>query len=178
MPFTHANTSDYSAPQTQEAASCGQKQCKQCGKNIDPFYYAGINRVPLKRVFCSKKCSNASYNASEKSKKYREVNRDRKNKGDRERRALTKYDANRIRARQERYRRESPLNRVKNIEKTALFKHYGTCKLPKSIIQRHAIIHIGKRASMYHGNIKPISKEKIFAIISRIQQGETYAAYE
>jgi hypothetical protein len=208
MPFTHANTSDYSAPQTQEAASCGHKQCKECGKDIAPYFYCGNYRSPRKRSFCSKKCRNdycareyrkkhPSTNETkaakaEYDKKYRERNHDKKIAQDRKWYALNGHRPDVIKRQQEygvKYRvkhRQVSKNYEKRywgriLEIRALRMQFGTAKLPMATLKQWALVHLGHRFTRpgVRGR-RPIdmSEHSIKNILTRIEMGETYAAYE
>lgn len=61
--------------------------------------------------------------------------------------------------------------RAKKLERDNLINSLGTCKVAKGVKIQEALVRIGKNKEKY-------SAIQMKQIISRIQNGETYAAYE
>jgi hypothetical protein len=94
-----------------------------------------------------------------------------------------KADPNKVRERKNElnkvYRKENYVYGLKCRENTALFKHLGLSAVPIAVKKTMALRKIGLRiCDPYLKKDHPITPDEIKNLISRIEKGETYAAYE
>jgi hypothetical protein len=66
----------------------------------------------------------------------------------------------------------------KTREHTTIVKIYGTSKVSADTKKLLAFIRIGKRITNFTPQISPVNKQDLLKIIERIENGETFAAYE
>ena len=202
MPFTHANTSDYNAPQMQEAASCGQKQCVFCGKSFVPFsgnvkkgmgiycsmgcrsQHRHLKSIIAKKcaecgdIYLTKKIGNSQYCSRECSMKTLYVRRHRmRSYRHNPIHDLTTEEKKRRMAQRGYSYRQSLHGKAIHRESENLNKMFGTYTVPQSIRKNNAIRFIGSRISGGRP-VRAISPIAIKETIHRVMKGETYAAYE
>lgn len=192
-----ANSEIIGAGQDKERTSCGQIKCKECGKEMHPYFYTGVYHNPHKRTFCSRKCQSKN-NAKETKKakaeydaRYRKENHEKRIEQCRKWYALNKKRDDVIKRQREytvKYReRHKTISRNyekkhwdKILEIRAIRKQFGTALVPVEVKQKWAMVHIGNRLTR-QGCMgrRPLdtSKNNMKRIFNQIKKGETHAAY-
>jgi hypothetical protein len=198
---------NYSAPQDKEPASCGLIKCKECDKEMHPYFYTGMYHNPHKRTFCSRKCQSKNnareyiknHPATEETKRakseydarYRKENHDRRIEQCRKWYALNKKRDDVIKRQREytvKYReRHKTISRNyekrhwdKILEIRAIRKQFGTAIVPVEVKQKWAMVHVGNRLTRQGcAGRRPFdtSEDNMKRIFNQIKKGETHAAY-
>ena len=196
MPFTHANTSDYSAPQTQEAASCGHKQCDKCNGtgNISSTWW---NR-PV--VYKCRRCNGLGY-IKVWVKVYQPISKSRKKcvvcgsdldgrrrvvcshecRSEKRRSFCRGWRARALTPKQKhakcnlicaRKKRNYDRRVAKKRESNGLAAQFGTAKIPASVKKINAFRNIGRLAVA-----GKVPRQEIRRVVNHINHGRTYEAY-